>query len=219
LLAYRRAAEVAGPANWAPRIATPRLLADLGRDDDARHAQRPLDRLSWDTDPWLVLEIAWRELPPPRTDDIVMGRGDYGAVRGFFHARGTDPDMSGPYLQWNKYERLGFVLPPPGAHRWSRHRAWLRLLPKTQAAAYDVTLEMGAPFPSTLVSPRVTVRANDGPAVEFTLTSEIRPYTLRTEAHAGQPIVVQLDAPTWCLAGEPAEQGVRVDRMSVAAVR
>jgi hypothetical protein len=220
LLAYRRAAELTSPANWAPRIAIPRLLADLGRADEALRALQPLNRLSWATDPWLVLEIAWRELPPPRSDEILLARNDYGAVRGFFHPRQTDPDVSGPYLQWNKYERLGSLLPPAGPYRWSRHRAWLRLIPRTPATAYDVTLVMGVPFPSTLDSPRVSVRADAGLPTEFTLTREVRPYVLRaTAAAVGEPLVVQIDTPTWCLAGEPAEQGVRVDRMSVTPAR
>ena len=130
----------------------------------------------------------WNELRPEAqqaflhgTDEVLPGRGDYGAVRGFFHPRGVDPSLSAPRLEWNKYERLGNELPPPGEHRWSRHRAWLRLVPATPAPAYDVTLEMGAPFPSTLRSPRVRVRAN-GAASTFTLTNEIRPYTLRVPA-------------------------------------
>lgn len=218
LAAYRRAAEVASIANWSPRIAFPRLLALTGEREDATRALRQLDRLSWNTDPWLMLEIAWRELPPPRADEVLLARGDYGAVRGFFHPRGTDPGLSANRLEWNKYDRLGGRLPPPGGHRWSRGRAWLRLVPTQPAAAYDVTLEMGAPFPSTLVSPRVSVRVNGGEATAFVLGDAVRPYTLRASAPPGEPLLVQLDAQTWCLAGEPAEQGVRVDRLSVSPV-
>lgn len=219
LAAYRRAAEVASIANWGPRLAFPRLLAATGEDRDAARALRQLDRLSWDTDPWLLLEIAWRELPPPRADEVLLARGDYGAVRGFLHPRGIDPGLSAHRQEWNKYERLGEVLPPPGAHRWSRHRAWLRLTPATPAPAYDVTVEMGAPFPSTLVAPGVEVRAGAA-LVRFTLDDRVRPYTLRVPAPApGAPLVVRIDAPTWCLTGEPAEQGVRVDRLFVTPAR
>ena len=74
-------------------------------------------------------------------------------------------------------------------------------------------------FPRNLLQrtgKRVRVRVNDGPTTVFTLDNQIRPYTLRAAAPAaGRPLVVQLDAPTWCIAGEPAEQGVRVDRLSV----
>jgi hypothetical protein len=47
----------------------------------------------------------------------------------------------------------------------------------------------------------------------------VRPYTLRVRPAPGEPIVVELVAPTWCRVGEPAEQGVRVDRMAVTPVR
>jgi len=219
LAAYRRAGEVASIANWSPRIALPRLLALAGSEKDAMLALRQLDRLSWNTDPWLVLEIAWRELPAPRADEVLLARGDYGAVRGFFHPRGTDPGFAAPRLEWNKYERLGDVLPPPGGHRWSRGRSWIRLRPATSAPAYDVTLEMGAPFPSTLIAPRVEVRVNDGPATTWTLTTEVKPYVVRAAIRPGDAIVVRIDAPTWCRSGEPAEQGVRVDRLSVTPAR
>jgi hypothetical protein len=43
----------------------------VGRTEDAEEARRALDRLSWDDDPWLVLEAAWRELPAPRTDELI----------------------------------------------------------------------------------------------------------------------------------------------------
>ena len=219
--AYRRAAEVASIANWSPRIALPRLLAASGAEQkqDAMLALRQLDRLSWNTDPGLILEIAWRELPAPRSDEVLLARGDYGAVRGFFHPRGTDPGFAAPRLEWNKYERLGEVLPPPGAHRWSRSTAWLRLRPIEPAPVYDVTLEMGAPFPSTLVAPRVSVRVNDGPPTTWTLSAEVKPYVVRAPARPGEALVLRLDAPTWCRSGEPAEQGVRVDALRVAPVR
>ena len=217
LEAYSRGLPLATGANWRGRIALPRLLEAVGRTEDAEEARRALDRLSWDDDPWLVLEAAWRELPAPRTDELILGGGaDYGAVRGFLHPRGGDPALSRHRLEWNKYERIGGPQPPPGTHRWSRHRAWLRLLPATAAPAYDVTLWMGSPFPSTLASPEVTVRAGGGEPVRFRLDGEIRPYRLRAAAPAGEPLVLRLDSPTWSRAGEPADQGVRVDRLTVS---
>jgi hypothetical protein len=215
--AYRRAADKASIANWSPRIALPMLLSAHGPSKEALRRLNTLDRLSWDSDPWLILEIAWRELPAPRADEIFLARGDYGAVRGFLHPRGTDPALSAHRLEWNKYERLGTELPPPGGHRWSRHRAWLRVFPTESAASYEVSIDMGAPFPSTLRSPLVSVRADGSDPVRFTLGAEVRTYTFRAPAPAaGEPLLIQLDAPTWCRAGEPAEQGVRVDRLSVA---
>ena len=81
-----------------------------------------------------MLEAAWRELPAPRADEVVLGGGaDYGAVRGFLHPRGGDPAVSRHRLEWNRYERIGGPQPPPGTHRWSRHRAWLRLVPASAA--------------------------------------------------------------------------------------
>jgi hypothetical protein len=74
---------------------------------------------------------------------------------------------------------------------------------------------MGSPTPSPLSTPEVSVRIGDGPPTRFTLTTEIRPYALRATPRAGEPLLVRLDAPTWNRLGEPAEQGVRVDRMTV----
>ena len=74
---------------------------------------------------------------------------------------------------------------------------------------------MGAPFPSTLESPEVTVRATGGEARRFRLRPQLSPYVVRAAPAAGQPLEVEIDAPTWNRVGEPAEQGVRVDRMEV----
>lgn len=216
LAAYSRGLPLATDANWRGRLALPRLLESAGRAQEAEAARRALDRLSWDDDPWLVLEIAWRELPAPRTDEIVLGGGaDYGAVRGFLHPRGGDPLLNRHRLEWNRYERLGGPQPPPGTHRWSRHRAWLRLVPASPAAAYDVTLWMGAPFPSTLASPQVRVRVGSGEASRVTVGPEIKPYQFRAAVAPGQPLVVNIDTPTWSRSGEPADQGIRVDRMTL----
>jgi hypothetical protein len=217
---YSRGVALATQANWRGRIAMPRALEAAGRAEEADKARRALDRLSWDDDPWLVLEIAWRELPAAHADAIVLGGGtDYGAVRGFLHPRGGDPLLSRHRLEWNKYERLGGSQPPPGTHRWSRHRAWLRLVPTSAAAAYDVTLWMGAPFPSTLVSPEVSVRAGNGEASRVKLGPQIEPHRFRAAVPPGEALVVRIDAPTWSRAGEPADQGIRVDRMVVTPVR
>jgi hypothetical protein len=67
---------------------------------------------------------------------------------------------------------------------------------------------MGAPFPSSLSPPQVRrARERRRRRLSFTLDHEIRPYTLRAPApSAGAPLVVQLDAPTWCRAGETRQQ-------------
>ena len=42
------------------------------------------------------------------------------------------------------------------------------------------------------------------------------PYTVEIHAAPGEPSLVRLDAPTWSRAGEPADQGVRVDRLTIS---
>ena len=59
------------------------------------------------------------------------------------------------------------------------------------------------------------MRVDDGEPARFTLDGEIKPYRVRATAPAGEPIVLRLDSPTWSRAGEPADQGVRVDRLTV----
>src|SRR6185503_15184200 len=100
-----------------------------------------------------------------------------------------------------------------------RGRATLRLRPPETAAAYDVTLEMGSPEPSPFEAPRVRVSVDGGAAAEFTLTREVRPYTLRTPAPPGGEVRVELQAPTWNRSDAFADQGVRVDAFAVAPVR
>jgi 4-amino-4-deoxy-L-arabinose transferase-like glycosyltransferase len=215
LAALERARPLTTVANWSVTIARPRIWTAVGRTKDGIRAARTLDTLSWDTDPWLVLEIAWRDLPPPVTDRIELGGGfDYGAVRGFLHPRGAALPLHLHRLEWDRYELNGGPQPPPGTHRFSRHRAWLRLRPATAAAAYDVTLTMGAPFPSTLAHPEVTVTAG-GRSATLTLDEELRTYTLPGVRPENGVVEVALRAPTWSRAGEVADQGVRVDRLEV----
>jgi len=190
--AYERAS-LRRPDHWTPRVVLPRLLREAGRTEEADEGLREANQFSLNVDPWLALEVAWRELPPPRTDEILLGKDDYGAVRGFLHPR-TD-------------------------HRWTRHRAWLRLVPVTVAPSYDVTLAMGSPEPSPFRSPTVRVLPDGAAPVSFTLAREVRPYTFRVPALSGGPLVVAIEAPTWNLSEQPPEQGVRVDRMTVVPAR
>jgi hypothetical protein len=74
---------------------------------------------------------------------------------------------------------------------------------------------MGSPFPSPLPSPEVTVRATGAAPQHFRLTREIAPYAVRARPMPGRAIEVSIEAPTWCRVGEPADQGVRVDRVEV----
>jgi hypothetical protein len=214
LAAIQRGAPLASAANWSAPIGRPRFWREMDMDHDARRAGRNLDKLSWDTDPWLVLEVAWRDLPPPRADEVILGGGhDYGAVRGFLHPRGAEPPIHLHRLEWNRYDLIGGPQAPSGTHRWSRHRAWLRLRPTTSAPAYDVTLVMGSPFPSPLETARVTVSAA-GVTRRFDLDRDLRPFVVPGVRAVDGVVAVTLSAPAWSRAGEPADQGVRVDRMT-----
>jgi tetratricopeptide (TPR) repeat protein len=188
--AYRRAG-AANAATPTPVYVLPQLLREAGRLAEADEAARRADAAARSFDAWWGLEVAWRELPAPRTDEVRLSEGDFGAVRGFLDGR------------------MG--------HRWSRHRALVRLRPTRAAPAYEVTIEMGSPPPAPLPDPGVEVRVG-ADARRFTLGPGVQPYTLRARAEPGAPLVVEIRAPTWSRPGEPAEQGVRVDRVSVRPV-
>jgi 4-amino-4-deoxy-L-arabinose transferase-like glycosyltransferase len=173
---------------WIPRTVLPRLLADVGRADEAARATADANAASLDGDPWLLLETAWRELPPPQGTVIELSRGDYGAVRDFLY--------------------------PLDGRRWTRHRAELRLIPPP-ARAYEVTLEMASPPPAPRADPTVIVRVRGGAQARFTLTSEMRPYRFVTPAPREGVVRVEIESPTWNRANETAEQGVQVSRMTV----
>jgi hypothetical protein len=175
-----------------PPIVLPQLLREAGRFDEAAAAEARADAVAGSFDAWWALELAWRELPAPRTDEVRLARGDFGAVRGFTDGR--------------------------RAHRWTRYRAFVRLLPTRPASEYDVTLEMGSPPPSPNPNPVVTVRVAGNPAARIQLAPEVRPYTVRARAEPGVPLVIEIDAPTWNRMDQPAEQGVRVDRVRVVPV-
>jgi hypothetical protein len=92
----------------------------------------------------------------------------------------------------------------------------VRLLPTTAAPAYEVTVEMGSPFPSPQPAPMVTVRGNDSIAHTQTLSPSIQPYTFRIGGVGpGNPLLLRFDSPVWSRAGEPADQGIRIDRVAV----
>ncbi len=187
--AYERALSLK-PGAWLPLVALPRLLEESGRAEDARRALAAAHTYSREANPWLALEAAWRQLPPPRANEILLGGSDYGAVR-------------------------GFMAPGPDG-RWSRARAGLRLATARAGARHELTIEMGSPEPSPLAAPEVRLRASGGPWQSFVLDREMRYYALTATAAADGSIEVELRAPRWTRPGLPAELGVRVRRLAVA---
>jgi hypothetical protein len=75
---------------------------------------------------------------------------------------------------------------------------------------------MGSPFPSPVPAPTVEIRVNGGAPLRFALTAEVKPYSSRIDTPPGQPVVIEIRSPTWCRAGEPADQGIRLDRVLLA---
>src|SRR5260221_8820626 len=151
---------------WVPTVVRPALLAVAGRTAEVQPAVEDANAFSWNVDPWLALEVAWRELPPPVADEIRLGAGDYGAARGF----------SNPFRD----------------HRWTRHRAWLRVRPTAPAASYEVTLWMGSPAPSPHEAPVVRVTTPDGQASRCTLSLVIAPFRLRAAPHRDAVVSARL---------------------------
>ena len=190
--ACRRAA-AARPRNPVAPVLLPQLLRESGRADESEAALGGAHDAETRAGVWQTLEAAWSALPPPRRDEVAVGSDDYGAVRGFFSARGT--------------------------YRWTWKRSFLRLLPTRPAPAYEVTLVMGSPEPSPLSAPVVTVRAKGAPAVRFTLARASAPFTLRARPAPGAPVIVEITSPTWTRLGENADEGVAVERMTVAPAR
>jgi hypothetical protein len=187
--AYQRAAQASAGGATTSVFVLPQLLRAAGRPEEADTAAARADAEARAFDAWWALEVAWRELPPPREDEVLLARGDFGAVRGFLDAR----------LK----------------HRWTRGRAWVRLVPTRPAAAYDVAVEMGSPPPAPAGDPRVTVSVCGQPPSSFRLRPDVRAYTVRARVEPGTPITVEIRAPTWSAVNGPAEQGVRVDRVAV----
>jgi hypothetical protein len=216
--AYEQATRGRWAIEWPSAAVRPSLLLRAGHDSEAQAALPVTHRLSWDVDPWLLLEVAWQELPAPRTDEVRLGSFDYGAVRGFYHPRGIDPDLTRHRREVRRYVAGEGPVPPPGLHRWSRGTAWLRLRPLRAARSYAVVLTMGSPFPSRLDNPEVEVRIGDGPGQRMKLDPELRDYRFEGKAGPDGVVLVRLDAPTWARTGEPADQGVRVDAMRVESL-
>jgi hypothetical protein len=76
---------------------------------------------------------------------------------------------------------------------------------------------MGMPDPSPMPSAAVEVQPRGGRGVTVTVGRQVAPFRVEAPADARGVVEVCLEAPTWSRKGEPAEQGVRVDRMQVGS--
>ena len=183
--AYERGAQQ--PAGGWLALLVPSLLRDAGQ----RRVQAPTlgEGLSLDLGGWYDLEAAWEEVPPLHADCVTIGRADFGLVRGFY-----GPDLGG---------------------RWTRRRAWVRILPKHAAREQRITLWMDSGAPSPLAQPDVTVRiGRDEPRV-FRLKRESAPYESRARVARGAPVLIEIEAPAWTTTDAAPEQGVRIHRVCV----
>ena len=82
--------------------------------------------------------------------------------------------LSAHRLEWARYERRASSRRRARTAGAATARGCASCRRRARGA-YEVTLEMGAPFPSTLTAPEVLVTANDGVAHRFTLDREVRP--------------------------------------------
>lgn len=192
LAAYDRAERLRSD-HWVPPVVRPQLLRAAGREKEAVRAERAAQILGLRRGSWPALEIAWRELPPPRGDELVLPRDEHGGARGLHH--------------------------PRGGTRWTGRSAWLRVLPATPAAEYDVALELASPLPAAEAAPTVELRVRGGPSARYTLERAFRSYALRVPVSAARPLVLEIRAPAWLQVGLRAELGVAVRRMTVTPVR
>jgi hypothetical protein len=213
--AYARALTAPRATPWVAAAALPTLLHYAGRVEEAEAALRRAHVLSWDVDPWLLLEAAWRELPAPRADRVELGRFDYGAVRGFHHPRGLDPRLVAHRREFRTEPGPGEREAPPGPHRWTRGVAFVRLRPTMAAPIYEARITMGSPFPSKRPHPPVAVSVGSGPPAYVTLDPALGEYRFVGPAGPDGVLTLRIEAPTWGRAGEPADMGVRVDTVVV----
>lgn len=190
LSAYARAVPLR-EVPWEPPATRPALLAAIGRLDEARAAAAEANRLAQAVDSWVLLEVAWRALPAPRTDEVRMADGDLGAVRDF--------------------------LQPRRDHRWSRPRAAIRMTPRTAAPGYDLVIEMGAPPPSPGASD-VEISVDGGDVSRVRVGDTFAEHRFRIAAPADGTVDVELRARPWSRSGQPAAQGVAVRRVALIPI-
>jgi tetratricopeptide (TPR) repeat protein len=175
------------PGHPAAVLALPVLLRAAGfakRADRALAEAQALEATIPD-----ALEIAWRELPPPRTDVVRMGQHDLGALRGFYAAE--------------------------DGRRWTRPRAWLRIRPLSEARVVDVRLVLGAPPPAPVPSPTVTLLAAGNAPVRLAVDAEVRAHGFSLRRTGDGPLLLELKAPAWSRSGGLVDRGVLVERLEV----
>ena len=196
LAALERGAPLATVANWTAPISRPRFWRDLAMDHDAPCRPQPRPSRGTRTRGWSSRSpgATCRRPTPTRSSwgwATTTARCAASSI-----PRGAEPPINLHRLEWNRYDMLGGPQPPAGTHRWSRHRAWLRLRPTIAARCLRRHARDGhSPFPSPSPRPRVTVSAG-GVTRAFQLDRDLRAYTLpsvRAVDGAGQ---VELKAPT-----------------------
>ena len=138
-----------------------------------------------------ALEVAWRELPAPRTDTLLLSGQDPGALRGFH-------------------------LPEQGG-RWTRPRAWLRLQPVLQGRDLEVRLVAGAPPPAPDPRPVVTIRAAGNSPLRIVVDAAPREYRFHLRRAGPGPLLLELSAPGWSRSGGLADRGVLVQGLELLA--
>jgi 4-amino-4-deoxy-L-arabinose transferase-like glycosyltransferase len=187
--AYARAAPLRELA-WEPPATRPALLAEIGRTEEARAAADEANRQALLFDSWIQLDVAWRALPAPRTNEVLLARGDLGAVRDF--------------------------LQPQGDHRWSRPRAEVRMRPRTAASGYELVIEMGAPPPAPDGESDVQVTVDGGDVRRLRIGPAFAEYRFPVPAPADGVVDVELRARPWTRSGQSAAQGVAVRRVALS---
>ncbi|HET7746274.1 MAG TPA: hypothetical protein VFM29_03175 [Vicinamibacteria bacterium] len=186
--AYERAAPLR-EVPWEPPVARPALLAALGRHAEVPVAAALANRASHAIDSWLMLDVAWRALPPPTTDEVLLARGDYGAVHDFHQPRDD--------------------------YRWGRATSRVRFRPRTWAVRYELEIEMAWLHPAPGDTAEVEVRVAGEPPRTVTVGRAMAVHAFNVGRPAGGVFEVEIEAPPWSHTGFPAAQGVAVRRVGI----
>ena len=131
--------------------------------------------------------------PPPRTDEVLLARGDLGAVRHF--------------------------LQPRGDHRWSRPRALVRMRPRTAAPALRARDRDGRAASGARRRNGRGGRVDGGDARRLRVGGGFRgvPVPHRPRPPTASSTWRSARAP-WSRTGQPAAQGVAVRRVALVPI-